>query len=143
MTKTNTRPVFGHGIPKSFTELCGVLMPRPIHDAVARKNALEAIDALAGLPLNADQEDYLEMLSLLVNEYEAQHRKVLPKAAPLDVLRYLVKENDISGRELGRILGVDETLGIKILSGERNITVEHAKKLGIRFAIHPTAFLNV
>jgi hypothetical protein len=41
-------------------------------------------------------------------------------AAPLDVLRYLVKENNISSRELGRTLGVDETLGSKILSGQRN-----------------------
>ena len=45
--------------------------------------------------------------------------------------------------ELGRILGVDETLGTKLLSGERNITVQHAKKLGDRFAMHPTAFLNL
>jgi hypothetical protein len=76
-----------------------------------RRSALEAINALAGLPLNADQEDYLEILSLLVNEYERQLAKTFPKAAPLEVLRYLVKENNTSSRELGRILGVDETLG--------------------------------
>jgi antitoxin component HigA of HigAB toxin-antitoxin module len=58
-------------------------------------------------------------------------------------LRYLTQESHISSRELSRILGKDESLGAKILSGERKITVEHAKKLADRFKIKASAFLDL
>ncbi|MBV8102181.1 MAG: helix-turn-helix domain-containing protein [Verrucomicrobia bacterium] len=60
-----------------------------------------------------------------------------------DALRFLVEQNNITGRELARLLGKDESLGAKLLSGERSITVEHAVTLAKRFGVKPDIFLNL
>jgi antitoxin component HigA of HigAB toxin-antitoxin module len=142
MIRSKTHGVFKNGIPDTFAALCMEHLPRPIHDKVDHQNALEVIHALAGLDLNVDQADYFEALAIIVNDYEAKNLKALPGATPLEVLRYLVEENEISTRELGRILGKDESLGAKILSGQRSITLEHAKVLGKRFKVGASAFLE-
>jgi antitoxin component HigA of HigAB toxin-antitoxin module len=143
MTRSKTYGVFERGIPESFEQLCMEHLLRPIHDKAGHENALEVIHALAGLELNPDQEDYFEVLAIIVNDYEAKNMGRLPSSNGVEVLRYLTQENHISSRELSRILGKDESLGAKILSGERKITVEHAKKLADRFKIKASAFLDL
>ncbi|MBV8378840.1 MAG: helix-turn-helix domain-containing protein [Verrucomicrobia bacterium] len=58
-------------------------------------------------------------------------------------MHHLVEENGITTRELGKILGVDHSVAARILKGERNITVEHAKSLGARFKMDPQVFLGL
>jgi len=47
----------------------------------------------------------------------------------------LLEEHGMSGADLSRLLGADRSLGVRILNGERNLTVEHAKKLAARFHV--------
>ncbi len=63
------------------------------------------------------------------------------KISGIEILAYLLDENDLNASDLARILGVDRTLGAKILRGERNLTPEHMKKLGRRFTVDPGIFL--
>jgi HTH-type transcriptional regulator / antitoxin HigA len=141
-TSKQTNP-FPKGIPETFTELVCVWVPRAIHDYVEFVNAVEIIDAMAGFELNAEQEDYLETVSILADEYDRRHRPQPARAKPLEVLRHLVEEHNLSSRALGRILGKDESLGSKILSGDRAITVDHAVTLAKHFGIRPEAFLDL
>lgn len=60
-------------LPARYNELIAMHVPRPLHDRAAYDNTVEVIDALAGHKLNTDQEDYLELLSQLVEAYEAEH----------------------------------------------------------------------
>lgn len=133
---------FPRGIPPTYAELVGVLVPRAIHDAVEFKNASEIMNAMAGHELNEEQEDYLETIAILVDEYDRAHNEQPKKSKPLEVLHLLVEEHGISGRELGRILG-NEAAGGFILRGERSITVDQAKKLGARFSVDPSLFLDL
>jgi antitoxin component HigA of HigAB toxin-antitoxin module len=142
MIESKATTVFKNGIPNTFVDLCAVHLPRPIHDKAGHEKALAIIHALAGLNLNEDQADYFEALAIIVKDYETKNLGSLDKATPLEVLRYLVEENNISTRELGRLLGKDESLGAKILSGQRRITVEHAKILGGHFKVNATVFIE-
>jgi antitoxin component HigA of HigAB toxin-antitoxin module len=83
------------------------------------------------------------IISMLVNEYEENNLDMLPQASHIDVLKFLVEEHNTSTRELGRILDKDESMGSKILSGERSITPEHAVKLAKHFSVRPEIFLNL
>jgi HTH-type transcriptional regulator / antitoxin HigA len=140
---TSTR-LFRDPLPGTYRELCAIYLPRPIHDDHEIEEATKVIDELSPHQnLNADQLDYLYLVTDLVEAYERAHAKQLSKASGLAVLRYLMAEHRISTRALGRILGTDESLGAKILSGSRSITIEHAKKLGMRFNVKPTAFLDL
>jgi HTH-type transcriptional regulator/antitoxin HigA len=118
-----------------------MLPPRPIHDDVDLANATEMIDRLAGFDLNADQEDYLEALSTFVEAYEADRFPINDSAiAPLEVLKTLLAQHDMSASDLGRLLG-NRTLGPAILSGRRAISKTHIKKLAEHFKVEPGLFL--
>jgi antitoxin component HigA of HigAB toxin-antitoxin module len=129
--------------PASYEALARLYLPRKIHDAIAYQNAVEVVDWLAGRTLNADQEDYLDLISDLVFEYESALSKDDGPASPVELLNFLVEENEVTTRELGALLGVDHSVAARILKGQRSITPEHAKKLGERFAIRPSRLLGL
>ena len=63
--------LFSKTLPKTYSELCTVYLPRAIGDDVALSKALEAINALKGCKhLNPDQRQYLDDISIRVYRYE-------------------------------------------------------------------------
>ncbi len=128
-------------LPTRYADLVALHMPRPIHDRVAYDNTVEMIDALSGHKLNADQEDYLELLSQLVETYEAAHLTPYPKVKGTDALKFLLAENQLTGDDLAKLFSVDRSTAYKILKGTRNLTTEHIRKLCERFAIGPEVLM--
>ncbi len=127
--------------PKTYRELCGLLMPRKIHDDSELEATQEIMDALAVLPTpTPDQDDYLETLAELVEAYEEQSVK-FSKRSGLETLRFLLTENKLTASDLSRLLGTDISLGYRILDGERNLTTKHIKKLAHHFRVGPEVFL--
>ncbi len=128
-------------LPKTYRELCGLLMPRKIHDDTELEAAQEIIDVLAVLPARTpDQDDYLETLAELVEAYEEQNVKFTQRSG-LEALKFLLTENGLTASDLSRLLGKDISLGYRILGGERNLTTKHIKKLAQHFHVGPEVFL--
>jgi HTH-type transcriptional regulator / antitoxin HigA len=144
MTRT-TKKVnpFPHEIPTAYEDLVRVWLPRVIHDPAEFEHAVEVAEAMAGFELNSEQGDYLETVSILVDEYDRGHHPQPARAKPIEVLRSLVEDHHLSSRELSRILGKDESLGSKILAGDRAITIEHAVTLAKHFGLRPEVFLDL
>jgi antitoxin component HigA of HigAB toxin-antitoxin module len=141
MKTANARPRYRKAadIPSTYHALCTKLwLPRPIHDRKTAAEATAVADALAGFPLNAEQEDYLEAVALFLEEYEDTQA---PRVSGRQLLRHLCEENGLSGAALSRILGASRLLGSMLLRGDRNITAEHARALGKHFKLDPGAFL--
>jgi HTH-type transcriptional regulator/antitoxin HigA len=128
-------------MPKTYEGLVRLHMPRPIHDEIAYDNTCEIADALAGHKLNADQDDYFALLCDLIEAYDKQHGPPDPEVSPLDMLKHLMEEHDLTGDALAGILGTDRSLAYRILSGERNLTTAHIKKLSTHFACSPALFI--
>lgn len=57
-------------IPKSYAELMAMYLIRPIHGRAEADYAEEMIDLLAGHSLNAEQADYLDLLSDVFEKWE-------------------------------------------------------------------------
>ncbi|HEY0793859.1 MAG TPA: helix-turn-helix domain-containing protein [Chthoniobacterales bacterium] len=129
--------------PHSYEELVRVYLPRKIHDRLGYQQAVEVVDWLAGHDLNPDQEDFLDLVSDLVVEYESQQGMHDGPASPVELLQFLVEENGLTTREIGTLLGIHPSTAARILKGQRSITPEHAKKLGARFAVRPSRFLDL
>jgi HTH-type transcriptional regulator/antitoxin HigA len=129
--------------PETYEELARIYVPRKIHDKIGQQNATEVVDWLAVRAKTDDQVEFLDLVSDLLDEYERQFLKIDDSSDPLELLQYLVEENGISARELGKILNVDHSVASRILKGERGITVEHAKSLGARFKVDPKVFLGL
>jgi antitoxin component HigA of HigAB toxin-antitoxin module len=129
--------------PETYEELARIYVPRKIHDKIGQRNATEVVDWLAMRAQTSDQVEFLDLVSDLLDEYERQFLKIDDPSDPLELLQYLVKENGVSARELGKTLNVDHSVAARILKGERGITVEHAKNLGARFKVDPKVFLKL
>jgi len=140
-TTTSAKPTRPAKPPARYADLVALHMPRPIHDRVAYDNTVEVIDTLAGHTLNADQEDFLELLSQLVETYESEHLKPYPKVKGIAALQFLLSENDLTGDDLAKLLGVDRSTAYKVLKGTRNLTTEHLRLLALRFSVSSDLFL--
>jgi hypothetical protein len=60
--------------PTSYEALARLYLPRKIHGSLAYRSAIEVVDWLARRTLNPDQEDYLDLVSDLIFEYESELR---------------------------------------------------------------------
>lgn len=140
--KTTQTHLKHSGLPKTYNGLAGILMPRPIHDKVSYENAVEMAHALAGFKLTQEQDEYQEIMAKLIEDYE---KEILAEPKPvtaIKTLEYLLHENDLTGDDLGKILGVNRSIAYRILKGSRNLTAEHVKKLSARFAVSADLFLR-
>jgi HTH-type transcriptional regulator / antitoxin HigA len=136
-------PVRYEAIPKTYDQLLAMHPLRPIHSDMEREHATEMIDILAGHDLNADQADYLDVLSTLVEAYENVHNPLHdPAFSGLDVLRVLLDEHGMGAADLARLLGVHRSMGSKLLKGERALTARHLQTLSERFKVNAALFLG-
>jgi len=83
----------------------------------------EIMDAAQGTP----EGDELELLSLLVEKYEETNFS-LPKADPIDVIQYYMKQRGLKYKDLIGIIG-DKTLVSKIINRERKLNLRMVKNL--------------
>jgi HTH-type transcriptional regulator/antitoxin HigA len=139
--KTKTKIRFAD-LPKDYTSLCRVFLPRPIHDAVDYANVSEVADAMVLWQddFSRDQADYFDLLCTLIEEYDAENVK-WPKVRGVDVLKHLLDEHSLAAADLSRILGGSRNLGAMILRGDRNLTLAHVRKLAAHFKVSPELFV--
>jgi HTH-type transcriptional regulator/antitoxin HigA len=138
--KTAANPSFSR-LPTTFDGLIRLRAPRPIRDQADYDNTVEVIDALAGHKLNRDQDDYLLVLSGLVERYETDTLPKRPRLTGVDMLNYLLTENELSGDDFAKIVGVDRSVAYRILKGERGLTTDHIRRLADRFSVRADLFI--
>ena len=131
-------------LPGQFADLVRAMPPQAIVDDVHYQNTLEMIDRiLAGGKLTKGQSAYLETLVQLVQAYEASHHAIdTSDISGIATLRHLMAENEMKASDLARLLGVHISMGSKILKGERALTIDHVKKLAVRFRVNPSIFID-
>ena len=127
-------------VPKTYAGLMGMHLLRPIHDQADAEEAAEMIDLLAGHRLNAEQMDYLDLLSDLYEKWESAQFPIA-NARGGELLRLVLAERGESGASLARLLGVDAALVYRILRGERQLTATQIRRLSDHFGLAPSALL--
>ena len=70
---------------------------------------------------NSPESDELEVLSILVKQYEQEHYPV-PKPNPLEAIKFRLEQMGMSEGELSEILG-HRSRKSEILSGKRKIKI--------------------
>lgn len=129
-------------IPKTYEKLCEAFLPRPACNKNEYNKLVAVGDKLAVHQLNADQEKYFELISILIADFDDTRRNVFEPMSQVEALNYLVESADINGTELARILGLNRSMGTKLLAGERKLTTEHIMKLASHFQLSPSYFLQ-
>lgn len=123
-----------------FIELQRVLVPpAPITTKAQYDRAMKVATALASLShLPSPAAHYLEILARNIEVYERD--RFSGAHDPIENLRFLLDENGLSASDLGRLLGHRE-LGSKILKRQRQLTLDHIRKLAARFHVSPATFI--
>ena len=115
--------------------------PRLIHNDEELAEYTQGLFDLTAKPdPTADEEDAIELMTLLVERYE-QERYPVPAAEPADVLRYLLEHNGMSQRDIAQELGSESTVSL-VLSGKRKLNRDHIARLSRRLNVSPAVFFG-
>jgi HTH-type transcriptional regulator / antitoxin HigA len=131
-------------IADSYLELLYRFPLRPIRSGKEYDQAVEVARELALLGedrLDSGQRDYLDALDQFIEIYDAIHHKIERSTlTTLSRLELLMKETKMSVSGLGRILGSQPAASL-MLSGKRELSKIHVRKLANHFKLNPGYFL--
>jgi HTH-type transcriptional regulator/antitoxin HigA len=115
--------------------------PRVIHNDAELEEYTDALFQLTALekPSRAEVEA-IELLTLLVERYEQEHYPI-PAADPASVVRFLIEQQNLTQRDLIPQFGSESAVSM-FLAGQRNLTIEQVRKLGIRFNLPADVFIQ-
>jgi HTH-type transcriptional regulator/antitoxin HigA len=113
--------------------------PHLVHSDEELDRYTQALFDLTAKPRpTRDEEAAIELLTLLIDQYESE-RYPVPDASPIEVLRLLIERNGLTRRDLATELGTEATVSL-VLSGKRSLTRNHIAKLSRRFGVSPAVF---
>src|SRR5580704_11066499 len=85
--------------------------------------------------LTAAEKELAELLTLLIENFE-ESRYRLPRAKPLEALRFLMEQHELKQKDLVKVFGTASIVS-EVLSGKRELNKEHIKRLSRRFHVSP------
>ena len=132
-------------VGKTYFELVRRLPLVPISDDAHLERANKLLLQLAlkanREELSSDERAYQMVLSGLVSTYESIRFDFGPKLSPVDLIKYLMEENDLSQADMAPLFGGQSCVSL-FLSGKRKLSKGQIEKLSERFRLSPTAFFK-
>jgi len=129
-------------IPKKYQALIDRWPLRPIANDDDLDLATEVADDLCMRERGKDEEDYLHVLTMLIEDYEIKAGHVPDEVVtPLEMLKFLMDENDLKQMDLIKILGISSGNASEIMSGKRELSKAHIPVIAARFGVNPSVFL--
>ena len=145
MKSTTTRKGFSAApeVPRQYTALIRRFPLRPIRGAAEYARAAEVLDALVLRDDLSDwQADYMQVLSGLIEEYDAAHPAFgTDQRTPLQRLKALMEAAGITPSRLGDIIGSRPAASM-ILGGTRGLSKAHIARLAQHLNIEPGYFIQ-
>jgi antitoxin component HigA of HigAB toxin-antitoxin module len=88
-------------MPATYADLSARFPLRPLRDEMDYDNSLEVAAALVGsVDLTKDQANYLDVLTDIIQKYEARRYAVGGRGTALDRLKRVLKEQSLTGSDL-------------------------------------------
>jgi HTH-type transcriptional regulator/antitoxin HigA len=126
----------------AYQTLLQEFVPRPIASASAYQRTLRQIDGLIRKAKRTRAEnDLLELLATLVEQYEIRQGHTVPNLSPRDRLGGLIEARQLTQAELSRGSQVPRTTISEILSGRRGISKANAVRLARFFGVSVEDFI--
>ena len=131
--------------PDIYFELVGQFPLRPICSDKELDRASHMIDSLLDKKkLSRAEQDYLVVLSDIVERYEDEHHPIDDKpVGDADMLRFLIESNEVTQSEVAKHAEIAESTISEILSGKRSLNRSHIDKLAHYFHVDPGVFMSL
>lgn len=88
--------------------------------------------------LTPAEKEMAELLTLLIRDFE-EKRYQLPRAEPLEVLRFLIEQHGLKQKDLVDVFGAPSIVS-EVLSGKRELNKDQIRRLSARFHVSPELF---
>ena len=98
------------------------------------------ISELMGRKLDSGSSDYLDTQIVLVTKYDDDREPISDFANPRDAMRALMKANNLTQADIGRLIGSDSAVSM-FLNGSRELSKKHVKALAAHFKVEPGLLL--
>lgn len=107
---------------------------------IAYHKAIQRIEQLFSAKPGSEAFDELELLSLLVKDYEDRHYPI-PEPDPIAVIKLKMDELGLKNKDLIPIIGSESHVS-SVLSGRRQLTLDMARSLAIFLKLPAWVFIN-
>jgi HTH-type transcriptional regulator/antitoxin HigA len=87
----------------------------------------------------ADIQDEIDLLTLLIEKWDAEH-STFKEADPVELIQFLINENDLKSKDLVGILGVSKGLVSDILNYKKGLSKDIIRILSGYFKVSQEAF---
>ena len=123
-----------------YLQLLQQFPPRTINSDEELDKTIAVIDDLLDRSsLSSEESDYLNVLGMLVFDYE-QKTEPIPDIYGVELLKVLIAERGLLQKDLVPIFKT-ESIVSDIMNGKRQLTLRHIQELARFFNLSPAVFL--
>ena len=127
---------------QNYADLLLEIEPRPVRSKAALERTYKLIDKLMSRPqLNRAESEMLEMLSMLVEQYESREHPT-PSVSAADMLEHLIDARGITNATLAAETNIPRSTITDILAGRRRISIGNVRKFADYFHLPPSVFVS-
>jgi HTH-type transcriptional regulator / antitoxin HigA len=131
------------GTDRRYLNLVRQFPLRPIRSKRDLDRAMKIAGHLATYDegtLPPGEQDYLDALTVFIEDYQRRHPVDMPEVTPLAMLKHLMEQHGMNITELGRIIGSQSNASL-ILSGKRAISKRVMGLLSEHFGVERGVFV--
>jgi len=115
--------------------------PHVIHNDAELDAYTEALFHLTTLAHpTRSEEAAIELLTVLIERYEAEHYPV-PSSDAVSIVRFLLEHKNLTQRDLIPEFGSESAVSM-FLSGQRKLTLDQVRRLSTRFHLSSDVFIQ-
>jgi HTH-type transcriptional regulator/antitoxin HigA len=127
-------------VTQEYRDLVSKTIPHIIRTQAENEHYIHVLESLCAAPHpTAAQEELVELLTLLIEDFEARHYALKP-ASPVEHIVELMAANDLKQKDLVDIFGTPSIVS-EVLNGKRHLTTDHIRRLSQRFHVSPELFI--
>ncbi|SIO30683.1 HTH-type transcriptional regulator / antitoxin HigA [Singulisphaera sp. GP187] len=125
-----------------YMELVAAYPLRPIRSEAELDRAITVIDSLIDQEKRTkDEEDYLDVLGMLVEQYEETHYP-MGNVSGVNMLIHLMEAKAVTQTGVAQGAGLPLSTVSEILAGKRKLNVKHLTALSRFFKVDPGLFID-
>ena len=126
--------------PEKYGSLLAQYQPKAISTEAENEKAIALAQELEHRSsLTEEEEALLELLLVLIEKFEAENYPI-PEGNPQDMLKHLLKENELKQEDLVGIIGSRGVVS-EVVNGKRSISKNQAKALAEFFHVDVSLFI--
>jgi HTH-type transcriptional regulator/antitoxin HigA len=127
-------------VTPEYGRLLTRISPKVIHSEKENETYTQALYELdqRSAKLTRAEKELAELLTLLIEDFESK-RYELPRAKPLEVLRFLMEQHELKQKDLVDVFGARSIVS-EVLSGKRKLNKDHIERLSQRFHVSADVF---